>query len=257
MNIKIMVAAHKEVEVPKDRQLYLPVFVGSALHDKIPKGFQPDNIGENISKKNPNFNELTAMYWAWKNLDVDVIGLVHYRRLLSLHKQRNLTKILNKKEIESLLKNVPIILPRKRKYYVETNYSHYVHAHRSEALIIAKDAIKRMHPKYIDSFDKVMNSRSAHMFNMFVMRKKYFNAYAEWLFSILFEIENKIDISNYSVQEARVFGYVSELLLDVWIDGNKIQYKDVNWVQLGKRNNLLKMAYFIGRKAGILDKTHF
>lgn len=51
MNIKIMVAAHKEVEVPKDRQLYLPVFVGSALHDKIPKGFQPDNIGENISKK--------------------------------------------------------------------------------------------------------------------------------------------------------------------------------------------------------------
>lgn len=174
MNIKLMIAAHKEVEVPKDRQLYLPVFVGSVLHDKIPKGFQPDNLGENISEKNPNFNELTAMYWAWKNLDADVIGLVHYRRFLSLHKKRNINNVLKVEEVENLLKKAPIILPQKRNYYIETNYSHYVHAHHMEPLDITRTVIAEKHPTYIDSFDQAMNSRKAHMFNMMIMKKKAF-----------------------------------------------------------------------------------
>ena len=43
-------------------------------------GYQPDNIGDNISSKNPSFCELTGLYWAWKNLDNEYLGLAHYRR---------------------------------------------------------------------------------------------------------------------------------------------------------------------------------
>ena len=43
---------------------------------KLPR----DNTGINISEKNPTFNELTLIYWAWKNTNQDFIGFAHYRR---------------------------------------------------------------------------------------------------------------------------------------------------------------------------------
>ena len=64
--------------MPEDK-MYIPVQVGAEGKEKI-EGYQPDNVGENISSKNPYFCELTGLYWAWKNMDSDYIGLVHYRR---------------------------------------------------------------------------------------------------------------------------------------------------------------------------------
>lgn len=71
------------------------------------------------------------------------------------------------------------------------------------------------------------------MFNMFIMKKKYFNEYCEWLFDILEHVENSIDINNYSKQERRVFGYLSELLTDVWIDKNNISFVENKWGMIG------------------------
>ncbi|WP_374938141.1 DUF4422 domain-containing protein, partial [Lactobacillus amylovorus] len=76
-----MVAAHKKFPMP-DKKGYLPVLVGAAKNYKPGIEYQRDDEGKNISAKNPNYNELTAVYWAWKNLkNVDAVGLVHYRRL--------------------------------------------------------------------------------------------------------------------------------------------------------------------------------
>ena len=83
MRVKVLVAAHKNYEMPTD-PMYLPVFVGKDLHPDVNHTFQGDNTGDNISQKNPTYNELTAIYWGWKNLDVDAMGLVHYRRTLEL-----------------------------------------------------------------------------------------------------------------------------------------------------------------------------
>ena len=80
-NIKIIVATHKKYQMPDD-EMYLPVQVGSELNDNL--GYQKDNDGENISKKNPYYCELTGLYWAWKNLDADYIGLCHYRRIFDV-----------------------------------------------------------------------------------------------------------------------------------------------------------------------------
>ena len=57
MDIKILVAAHKKYWMPKD-SVYLPIQVGDALHPAL--GYIPDNTGDNISAKNPNYCELTA-----------------------------------------------------------------------------------------------------------------------------------------------------------------------------------------------------
>ena len=63
MDTKILVAAHKKYWMPDD-SVFLPIQVGAALHPAL--GYIPDNTGENISAKNPNYCELTALYWAGK-----------------------------------------------------------------------------------------------------------------------------------------------------------------------------------------------
>ena len=84
LSATIVVATHKKYRMPKD-PLYLPVHVGAegkkdAKGNPLDFGYQKDNEGDNISIKNPRYCELTGIYWAWKNLDSDYIGLVHYRR---------------------------------------------------------------------------------------------------------------------------------------------------------------------------------
>ena len=241
-----------------DKKGYLPVLVGAVKNYKPGIEYQRDDEGENISAKNPNYNELTAVYWAWKNLkDVDAIGLVHYRRFFFDSKPYSLENVTSIKKVNQLLQKYDVILPKKRNYYIETNYSHYIHAHHKEPLDRTREVIAKEYPQYLSSFDKVMRKREAHMFNMFVMRKDAFNSYCCFMFSILSRVENQIDISEYSVQEARVFGYISELLMDVWLDTNSFTYVEVPWGQIGGKNTLKKGFSLIKRKIGIKTKTHF
>ena len=149
------------------------------------------------------------------------------------------------------------ILPKKRNYYIETNYSHYIHAHHREPLDRTRDVVAQNYPQYLSNFDKAMHRRKAHMFNMFIMRKKVFESYCNFVFGVLSKLENIIDISNYSVQEARVYGYISELLMDVWLETNGIKYVEMPWGQIGGKNNVKKAIFLIKRKMGIKTKTHF
>lgn len=252
-----MVAAHKQFPMPK-KDGYMPVLVGAVRNYRPEINYQRDDDGENISVKNPNYNELTAVYWAWKNLkDVDAVGLVHYRRFFFDSKPYSLKNVTSIKKVNQLLQKYDVILPKKRNYYIETNYSHYIHAHHKEPLDRTREVIAKEYPQYLSSFDKVMRKREAHMFNMFVMRKDAFNSYCCFMFSILSRVENQIDISEYSVQEARVFGYISELLMDVWLDTNSFTYVEVPWGQIGGKNTLKKGFSLIKRKIGIKTKTHF
>ena len=119
MTLQIVIALHKKYNVPTDK-IYLPVLVGAAGKESI--GFSRDDSGENISKKNPYYCELTGLYWAWKNLNVDYIGLVHYRRYLGIGKKnktenKEFSKILTSKQAEELLSKYDVILPKQRNYY--------------------------------------------------------------------------------------------------------------------------------------------
>ena len=80
-NVKIIIASHKPYQMPSDI-CYLPLHVGK--NGKEGFGYRGDDTGENISWKNPNYCELTGLYWAWKNYEAlgnpDYVGLMHYRR---------------------------------------------------------------------------------------------------------------------------------------------------------------------------------
>ena len=229
--------------------LYLPVFVGKEIHPDVNHTFQGDNTGDNISAKNPTYNELTAIYWGWKNLDVDAMGLVHYRRYLSLNHRKSLDAVLTEQQAKTLLSSADIILPPKRRYYIETNESHYLHAHHHEPFNIMRQVIEEKYPAYVPSFNKVMKRTWAHMFNMFIMKKQPLDEYCAWMFDVLAEVEQRTDISSYSTYERRVFGFLSELLLDVWLDQHsQYQTVEVKYVFMEHTNWLKKGGKFILRK---------
>lgn len=249
MKVKVLVAAHKNYAMPSD-PLYLPVFVGKDLHPDVNNTFQGDNTGDNMSKKNPHYNELTAIYWGWKNLpDLDAMGLVHYRRYLSLNKQKSLDSVLSQAQAEKLLEDYDIILPSRRNYYIETNESHYLHAHYHEPFEVMRQVIYDNYPEYIDAFELVMKRTWAHMFNMFIMKKQPLDEYCTFMYEVLAKVEARIDISSYSAYEQRVYGFLSELLLDVWLEVHP-QYKttEVNYVFMEKQNWLVKGWHFVKRK---------
>lgn len=249
MEIKILVATHKPYWMPVDN-IYLPVHVGKEGKENI--GFIGDNTGDNISTKNANYCELTGLYWAWKNLSADYIGLCHYRRYFTRSNPVNCEKkkqaILSCNEWEKILEKYPIIVPDKRKYYIETNRSHYNHSHYAKDLDITEKIIQEKYPQYIVAFTKVMNRTWAHMFNMFVMRKDYFNEYCTWLFDVLQELESRTDITKYDAVEARIYGYISELLLDVWLETKQYEYYEQNVAFLEPQNWLKKSGLFLKKK---------
>lgn len=253
MNIKILVAAHKKYRMPEDK-IYFPVQVGSYGKENI--GFARDDEGDNISQKNPYFCELTGLYWIWKNVDADYYGLVHYRRYFSAVPKIKRTShdkfryILDEATLENILKDYDIVVPKKRKYFIESLYSHYAHTHYEEHILVTEKVIKEICPDYEASFKKVMKSSSAHMFNMMIMSKEKFNEYCKWLFDILFEIEKRIDITQYDAYQARLFGRISELLLDVWIGKNSYRYKEVGLLYMEKMDWKNKICSFIKAKFG-------
>lgn len=257
--IKVIVAAHKKYQMPKD-PMYLPVQVGAEEKEKI--GYQPDNEGENISSKNPYFCELTGLYWAWKNLDANYIGLSHYRRHFSVQKhiQKNKEKkfecVLKENEIRQILEYTDVVLPKKRKYYIENLYDHYKHTMYIEPLDITGQIIKEKYPEYMNEFNKLHTRTSAHMFNMFIMKKEILDEYCKWLFDILFELENRMkeQEKEYDKFHSRFYGRISELLLDVWINKNNIKYSEVKVIDMQKINWWKKGTSFL--KAKFLGKKY-
>lgn len=251
MDIKILIATHKKYEMPKEK-CYLPIHVGSSGKKSI--GYVSDDEGDNISEKNPYYCELTGLYWGWKNLKCDYVGLAHYRRhftkksLVSRLFSNKFDCILRDKEIESLLKKYDVILPKKRKYYIETLYSHYAHTHYAEHLDETRNIICKYYGDYIKDFDIVMKRTNAHMFNMFIMKKELADEYCDWLFSILDKLEGKIDAEKYDSYQARLYGRVSELLLDVWLEHKKLKYKEISCMHMERINWLDKGIKFLNAK---------
>lgn len=248
--MKIIVAAHKPCWLSPDSS-YFPLQVGRFANEAF--GITGDDTGDNISNKNANYCELTGIYWFWKNCRADYVGLCHYRRYFSSRRvtlgiDSKYKSVFTKQDYEMLLSRCDCILPQKRNYFIETVRSQYNHAHHKIELDEVEAIIREIYPQYSKSFEKVMNRRRLHLYNMFVMKWELFDRYCSFLFDVLFELEKRIDISDYDSRDARVFGFVGERLLDVWIEANHIEYVEAPIVFLGHVNWFSKGMKFLLRK---------
>lgn len=259
MKSEIYVVSHKQTRMPEG-DIYYPLQVGSASKDF--QGYLRDNTGDNIADRNSNYSELTAQYWVAHNRHADVKGIVHYRRLFSdggrhffATVENKYKHVLNKEKLDELMKNYDMILPRKRNYYIETSWSHYEHIHHIKDLEITRKVLKEMYPDYVSYFDKCVNRTKAHMFNMFIAKSNIFDQYTDWLMDVLFEVEKQTDITGYTSYEQRIYGFISELLMDVWVEKNNINYVEIPVMFMGKQHWVKKITSFLLRKVkGSFDK---
>ena len=216
MKIVILIAAHKAYRMPSD-PMYLPIHVGAAGKESI--GYQRDDEGEHISELNPYFCELTGLYWAWKNLQADYIGLAHYRRHFAGSRLPDKwDSVLKQRDIANDLEQIRVFVPRKRRYWIETLYSHYAHTLYSSQLDETRKIIAERHPAYTASFDKTIKQGWGYMFNMMIMERPLLDSYCEWLFDILFTLRERVGEKGLTPFHSRYYGRVSEILLNVWLN---------------------------------------
>lgn len=233
----ILVCCHKK-DYFCNNEGFLPIQVGKALHPELDLGIIGDNTGDNISDLNPNFCELTAHYWYWKNgVITKYIGLNHYRRYFDFSRKAPFgTSYYNVSEdtiikeeptlpnLNKIFENYDIILPIPI-IYPYSLYTDYCAAHISNDARMLEQVVHELYPEYDSSYKKVMynNNKLSH-YNMFITKDKIFEDYSKWLFDILFEVKKRIFISQYADQ-ARVFGYMSERLLNVYVKHNNLKVK--------------------------------
>lgn len=202
-----------------------------------------DDAGDNISERNRRYCELTSQYWAWKNdKESDYFGFMHYRRFLDFEPtaERVVTPhgvIVDRftqdfvddfgLQPEAVLRETvgfDIILPElydisasmPSENTVEKQYKTAPH-HFAKDYELAREAVRRLDPNCVKFFNRVSADNKFFAANIFVMSRKYFNEYCEWLFPILDDIDSHIDYKNYTIQEARVVGYLAERLLNVFV----------------------------------------
>lgn len=216
MSVTIFTMTHKKFKEPEDR-IYMPLQVGRACG--VDLGYPGDDTGESISDKNCYYGELTGVYWVWKNVRTSgYVGICHYRRYFCTEEGR----ILNEEDYLSILNEYDIITSK----LLKLNFSYfdgYEGDYNIFDLIVTGEVIRQKFPEYYDNFEKLVHSNGTYFANMMVAKKELYDEYCEWLFSIFEEVEKRIDPSGYDDYHKRVFGFISEFLLLVWVRTKKLK----------------------------------
>lgn len=293
-NIKILIACHKPSELPKN-ELFLPVRVGAALSNND-FGLQRDDDGaDNISAKNPEYCELTAIYWAWKNLDADYYGLFHYRRFYSFaNKQfpvsddghmmirvRILTPEVFAKYglndaagMRKVIEGNDLVVHESRRVYsiptpmgipgrtVREHYSYHDGTIiRNSDIDLMMKIVAKKYPEVFPYIDEYLDGDMFLGYNMFIMRKKYFNEMCSFTFGVLEDIEKEIGgkLAERSFNSNRIYGYLAEILTSAYIyyirQTNDLRVKELQMIYALKTDPIKTIAPKDGYTPIVFDLT--
>ncbi|MEZ3485039.1 MAG: DUF4422 domain-containing protein [Lachnospiraceae bacterium] len=177
-----------------------------------------DCEGVNISAKNGNYSELTALYWLWKNRLAqrssdsvcEYYGLVHYRRMLELTEDDVLRLSDN---------DVDVVLPYPMPYEpdIEEHHKRYLKREDWEAV---QRAVREIRPEYAGTFSEILGQKYFYNYNIILARKEVLEQYCSWLFPIL-ERTEALSVPKGMERADRYIGYVGETLMTVYFMHHK------------------------------------
>ncbi|MBQ7506600.1 MAG: DUF4422 domain-containing protein [Lachnospiraceae bacterium] len=221
MDTRIFICTHKPFPDP-GLPGYIPLHVGSVMREDL--GYARDDEGDNISSKNASFCELTGLYHVWKNVDCDIVGICHYRRYFVEN-----GAYLTKEKAEKILTEYDVILPSPGFTGEKNLWIHYEKQHKRKDMQKTKEIVLKKYPSYEQAFEHVMNCNLFSLGNMIITKKQIFDEYCSWLFDILFAVEKETDLSGYDTFQARLYGYLSERLLRMWLMMHKYRVIEVDY----------------------------
>lgn len=238
-NFCIYVVTHKPT--PHEGKLpegYKIIHAGRAVNPDL--GYPGDNTGDNISDLNLYINEVTALYWFWKNANDSVVGLCHYRRFFTESDDVAFAydKILTKDAALKILQDHDIIAvlhrdAKNQREIIEGDCG--IELTRIGETIIKKYLLQAQ-PDYLDAFDCVLNSTTFYKCNMFVTRRDVFDAYCKWLFSFYIdatqEILRTLELHKITDNRRRIMGYFAERMLTAWLIQNHLRIKEMNIMEV-------------------------
>ncbi len=223
--------------------ILLPVSAGADLyHENDPLLSLHDNTGENISRKNPSYCELTVQYWAWKNVDCDVCGLFHQRRYLDFSgtpcqrpyrildtPDEHTVQTLGLDSVADWTDQYPIIASARENLYesVEAFYNRN-DRRQFDDIKLLREVIADLYPAYSSSAEQYFRGTMSYFCNIFVMEKQQFDRYSQWLFDILFEYEKR---KPKELCYPREMGKLGERLFGVYMTYIAAQ-TDIAWTEL-------------------------
>ena len=197
-----------------EKEIYAgAVFAENSL-PLLPKNALRDNEGENISEKNKQFCELTALYWIWKHAREDILGLVHYRRHFLFPKNWK----------ECMLNNqVDVILPVPL-YVAPTVEENFKSRHDPSDWEFMMQYLKDNFPENYQAACRFFKGNLYSPCNMFVMKRDVLDALCSWLFPILFKVAEHGGEKDNSYLN-RYPGFISERLISLYFEINREKFK--------------------------------
>lgn len=241
LNLKIFVSCHKPAKVIRNGYL-VPVLLGAMKNETKMEGAVRDNKGDNISELNPSYCEMTAQYYAWKNVDLDYYGFFHYRRYLSFNEKRfiedefgNVIEAypgdaviekygLNEKVIESIVKKYDVVIPERKSLQrigerwgtVREHYKKAPHLHVKDFDLML-DIIDENYPEYSKIAHDFAEGHVMCFCNMYIMKKELFFKYSEFVFGVLKEFCKRADMTQYDTEALRTPGHLAERLFNIFL----------------------------------------
>lgn len=229
--LTILVCAHKPDEHIRNYPPYKAIQVGAALHPEMDLGFLKDNVGDNISEKNPKYCELSAIYWGWKNLkNVKYAGLAHYRRYFDIN--------VNEDNIEELMNGYDIMVVKPfMTHEFSVNKSLLTFATSQEDFWLYVDTFLYMRPEYkTEIIDYFVNYNKFYPFTMFLAKKEIYDDFCEFVFPVFFELEKRIPEHSFSRQN-RYMAYFGEWSLGLYIFCKHLKVKKVPYIMHSDNSN--------------------
>ena len=219
------VVTHKKVSLDLPDG-YKIIHAGHALSNQT-FGELVDDSGENISRLNLQLNEITALYWLWKNTRQSHVGFVHYRRFFTVDGKN----VLSAAEAIKILREYDIIVNEcnfgcvsERDWKIMLSGKNLA----DNVRVSLRKFIALRQPDYLDAFDRVMNSFGVFCYEIFVTRQNIFDDYCAWLFSFIIDAAEDFLAKNSlsdDPREYRAMSFVSEHLLTVWLMKNRLRIK--------------------------------